>query len=63
MKNYLHEYSINKGEITYAEFFDTSLFEEIKKDIGYNGEKVVAFGFHPSVLIYNGFTTIDGYSS
>jgi hypothetical protein len=49
--------------ISFDDFFDTKLFEKIKEDIKYKGEKVVAFGYHPSVLMYNGFYTIDGYSS
>jgi hypothetical protein len=39
------------------------LFEEIKKDITYSNERVVAFGYHPSVLMYNGFNCIDEYNN
>jgi hypothetical protein len=49
--------------ISYGEFFAEDLFEKIKKDIPYSGEKVAAFGYHPSVLMYNGFNCIDGYNS
>jgi hypothetical protein len=49
--------------ISYKEFFSADLFEKIKKDISYSGEKVVAFGYHPSVLMYNGFNCIDGYNN
>ena len=31
--------------------------------IHYQGEKSVAFGFHPAVLYYNGIHTLDGYLS
>jgi len=48
--------------ISYKEFFAEDLFEKIKKDISYSDEKVVAFGYHPSVLMYNGFNCIDGYN-
>lgn len=63
LKNYFHQKSISRGEITYAEFFDEDLFCEIRNAINYSGQKVVAFGFHPSILMYNGFSTIDGYLS
>lgn len=49
--------------ICMKEFFSESLFAEIKKDINYQGERVAAYGYHPSVLIYNGFVTLDGYNS
>jgi len=49
--------------ISYREFFAKDFFEKIKKDISYSDERVVAFGYHPSVLMYNGFNTIDGYNS
>jgi hypothetical protein len=49
--------------ISYKEFFTKDLFEKIKKDINYSDEKVVAFGYHPSVLMYNGFNCIDGYNN
>jgi hypothetical protein len=47
--------------ISYREFFAKDLFVKIKKDISYSGENVAAFGYHPSVLMYNGFNCIDGY--
>lgn len=47
--------------ITVGEFFSEEYFERIKADIDYKGEGVAAYGFHPSVLMYNGYNTIDGY--
>lgn len=47
--------------ITFKEFFSVELLNEIKEDINYKNEVVVAYGFHPSVLQYNGFNTLDGY--
>lgn len=47
--------------ISFKEFFSEELFNEIKEDINYNNEGVVAYGYHPSVLLYNGFNTLDGY--
>ena len=49
--------------ISCKEFFAKDLFEKIKKDISYSDERVVAFGYHPSVLMYNGFNCIDGYNN
>lgn len=51
------------NKVNFREFFSTDLFDEIKEDINYNYEGVVAYGFHPSVLLYNDFCTIDGYFS
>ena len=49
--------------ISYKDFFAVDLFDKIKKDIVYSDERVVAFGYEPSVLMYNGFNCIDGYNS
>jgi hypothetical protein len=51
------------GLISYKEFFAEGLFRTIKEDIAYDNEMVVAFGYHPSVLMYNGFNCIDGYNN
>ncbi len=48
-------------EFTYEQFYAVELFEEIKADIGYQGEWAAAYGFHPAVLEYNGIATLDGY--
>ena len=62
---YLHAYEyFNKAEaneFTYEQFYAEALFEEIKNDIGYQGEWSAAYGFHPAVLEYNGIATLDGY--
>ena len=47
--------------VNYNEFYSTDLFEDIKADIGYNGEWSAAYGMHPAVLNYNGIATVDGY--
>jgi len=49
--------------ISYQDFFSKELFDTIKKDISYSEERVAAFGYHPSVLMYNGFNCIDGYNN
>jgi len=49
--------------MTFREFYSENLFDEIKADLKYNGEGVAALGYHPGVLIYNGFSTIDGYNN
>lgn len=48
-------------ELSYEQFYAAELFEDIKEDIGYQGEWAVAYGFHPAVLEYNGIATLDGY--
>ena len=45
------------------EFFSKPLFDSIKKSVGYAGEWSVAVGFEPSILLYNGIHTLDGYHS
>lgn len=47
--------------LNYREFYSENLFEDIKKDIDYEGEWSAAYGLHPAVLIYNGISTVDGY--
>lgn len=49
------------SKLTYQQFYSKSLFDDVKESISYQGELVVAFGFHPAILAYNGFSTADGY--
>jgi len=56
-------FNIPDDEITYTEFFAEALFHDIKTDLKYKGEGVAALGYHPGVLMYNGFSTIDGYNN
>lgn len=51
------------ASVTFKEFFSENLFDEIKNDIKYNGEGCAAYGFEPAVLHWNGFNSLDGYSS
>lgn len=53
----------NAEYLTYGEFYSSGLFDQIKEDINYDGEWSVAYGMHPSVLIYNDISTLDGYIS
>lgn len=58
-------YELIKGKISddmsYGEFYSTGLFDQIKEDIGYQGEWSAAYGIYPAVLEYNGIATLDGY--
>lgn len=47
--------------ISYDDFYAAELFEQIKEDIQYSDENVAAVGYHPGVLMYNGFHCVDGY--
>lgn len=62
---YYNAYGIIKQtpakDLNYREFFSEDLFEEIKEDIGYQGEWSAAYGMHPAVLQFNGISTLDGY--
>lgn len=61
---YVNAWETLKGQksetLSYGDFFSKDLFQMIKKDIGYNGEYSVAYGFHPAVLSYNEIATLDG---
>lgn len=48
------------NSLTYKEFYSEDLFQDIMADIGYSGEKSVAYGMHPAVLQYSGIFTLDG---
>ena len=62
--NLNHAATVKEDEmLTFNEFYAEGFFDDIKDDIGYKGEGVAALGFHPSVLMYNGFSSIDGYIS
>lgn len=58
---FIQEYK--KRNITYKEFFAEEIFKSIDQyiDLDKKSYKTMSIGFHPSVAIYNGFSTIDGY--
>ena len=58
---YEYYHGTEVDEFSYEQFYAVELFEEIKADIGYQGEWSAAYGFHPAVLEYNGIATLDGY--
>lgn len=49
--------------MSYDEIYSVKLFDQIKENIGYDGEWSIAFGMHPAILTYNGIATLDGYHS
>jgi len=53
------------GSPSYREFFAETQYREIKDYIGLPQQdyRVVSIGIHPSISLYNGFYTLDGYSS
>ena len=48
---------------TYKQFYSVGLFKEVKEKIDEEPEdyRIACIGFHPSIAIYNGFYTIDGF--
>ena len=62
---YHHAFEILKGtpstQLSFEQFYSKELFEEIKEEIGYDGEWAAAYGMHPAVVHYNGIATLDGY--
>ena len=59
--NVRHEHLYENAR--WEDYYRTELFDKVKKDIGYNGEWVVAYGFDTAILQYNSFKTLDGYYS
>lgn len=55
--------NVNDDSLAYNEFFSIEIFDEIKETINYNDDWSIAFGMHPSILNYNGISTLDGYCS
>lgn len=53
------------GEPSYQAFYAEEMFTDIKNYIGENQQdyRVVSIGIHPSISLYNGFYTLDGYCS
>lgn len=58
---YAYHHGTEVDEFDYEQFYAVELFEQIKDQIGYNGEWAAAYGMHPAVLEYNGIATLDGY--
>ncbi|MEL0186783.1 MAG: DUF6044 family protein, partial [Flavobacteriaceae bacterium] len=57
-------YNINKiSSLDFDDFFSEDFFSEINRFINksQNSYKVIGYGLDPSVLLYNGFYTLDGY--
>lgn len=49
--------------LSFREYFSAELFKKIKKDINYKGEYAVAVLLDPSILAFNGISTLDGYAN
>lgn len=47
--------------LNYREYYSAGLMEQIKEDIGYDGEYCAGYGLNPAVLEYSGIATLDGY--
>lgn len=50
---------------SFEKFYSNDLFSDIKKYINLPTKdyKIVNLGFHPSISLYNGFYTLDGYQN
>jgi hypothetical protein len=51
--------------MSFGAYYAPGLFERIRKDIGREQQsyRVVSYGIEPAVSLYNGFYTVDGYST
>jgi hypothetical protein len=60
-----HELWVNRKNPSLSKFYAEKQFKMIKDIIGkpQNSYRVASLGLHPSISLYNGFYTIDGYSS
>jgi hypothetical protein len=58
-----HELFINRNSPSVEEFFAEKQFKEIQDYIGQplNSYRIGSIGIHPSVSLFNGFYTVDGY--
>lgn len=59
------EYLPGEGRIPYKEFYAERQFSDIKNFIERDQKKyrVINIGIHPAISQYNGFYTVDGYST
>ncbi len=58
-----HEFITQKDNPSYSRFYSEQLFDDINDFIGkpQDSYRVVSIGIHPSIALYNGFYTLDGY--
>lgn len=47
--------------LNYREYYSEDLMEQIKTEIGYDGDYAAAYGLNTAILQYNGIATLDGY--
>lgn len=55
-----------REEPTYRQFFDENLFDQIAQSLNITNKaetKVVALGYHPAILEYNGYHALDAYKA
>ena len=55
----------DKAHLSYKTFYASEQFDLIKKDIGKDPStyKVGSIGIYPTIAVYNGLYTVDGYSA
>jgi hypothetical protein len=60
-----HELWVNRKSPSVSQFYAEKQFKMIRDIIGkpQKSYRVASLGLHPSISLYNGFYTIDGYSS
>ena len=58
-----HEFLKNRNTPSASGFFAVEQFEDVARAIGKpkNSYRVASLGMHPSISLFNGFYTIDGY--
>lgn len=58
-----HEFIVNRGSPTVSQFFAEQQMVDVRDFIGMpvNSYRVATLGIHPSVTLFNGFHTLDGY--
>ena len=57
-----HNGETPSNNLSFEEFYDTELFNELKEEIGYEeGQQCAAYLMYPAQLEYNDISTLDGY--
>ncbi len=59
-----YQTSPQSGYASFTQYYAPSLFKKMKQDLSFKKNlDVVGYGIEPAILLFNGFYTVDGYST